>query len=122
MTTHREAFIRTQSYYRITGMALHEITGVSRNHISEFINDKRDMRTDLLDRLVQAMEELEPGALQFYTDEIRGRDHQVIVSNPIALVDAMDNKQLSELMFAIAAKMGDKTSNQTVNKKLVISC
>lgn len=120
--THREAFIKTKRYFGISGSELHRVTGVSRNHISEFINRKRDITSDLLDRLVVGMDELEPGALQFYTDEIRGRDHQVIVSNPIALVDAMDNKQLSELMFAIAAKMGDKTSNQTVNKKLVISC
>ena len=116
MTTHREAFIRTQSYYRITGKALHEITGISRNHISEFINNKRDMRTESLDRLVKAMDELEPGALQFYTDEMTGRKSKVTVANPKALVDAMDNKQLSELMFAIAAKMGNKKNSKQVNK------
>ncbi len=122
MTTHREAFIRTQSYYRITGMALHEITGISRNHISEYINNKRDMRTESLDRLVQAMDELEPGALQFYTDELRGRKSKVTVTNPKALVDAMDNKQISELMFAIAAKMGNKADKQLEEGKLAVSC
>lgn len=116
MTTHREAFIRTQSYYRITGTALHEITGISRNHISEYINNKRDMRTESLDRLVQAMEELEPGALQFYTDELRERKSKVTVTNPKALVDAMDNKQMSELMFAIAARLGNKKNSKQVNK------
>lgn len=118
MTTHREAFIRTQSYYRITGMVLHEITGISRNHISEFINNKRDMRTDLLDRLVQAMDELEPGALQFYTDELRGKKCKVTMDNPKALIDSMDNNQISELMFAIAAKMGNKVENQFENEQL----
>ena len=122
MTTHRKAFIRTQSYYRITGKALHEITGISRNHISEFINNKRDMRTDSLDRLIQAMDELEPGALQFYTDELRGRKTKIAVANPKALVDAMDNQQISELMFAIAAKMGNKTDKQLKKEQLAVSC
>ena len=121
MTTHREAFIRTQSYYRITGKALHEITGISRNHISEFINNKRDMRTDSLDRLVLAMDELEPGAMQFYTDELRGKKSKVTIVNPKALVDKMDNKQMSELMFAIAAKMGNKADKQPENEQLAVS-
>jgi predicted transcriptional regulator len=120
--SHREAFIETKNYFGITGSDLHRVTGVSKSHLSEFINRKRDITTDLLDRLITGMEELEPGALQFYTDELRGRDYKVIASNPKALVDAMDNEQLSELMFAIAAKMGSKTSNQAENKQLVISC
>ena len=121
MTTHREAFIRTQSYYRITGTALHEITGISRNHISEFINSKRDMRTSLLDQLVLAMEELEPGALQFYTDELKGKKFKVIVPDPQALVDAMDDRQISELMFAIAAKMGNKINSQQQKEQLAVN-
>ena len=121
MTTHREAFIRTQSHYSITGTALHKMTGISQNHISEYINNKRDMRTESLDRLVQAMDELEPGAMQFYTDKLRGRKSKVTVTNPKALVDGMDNKQMSELMFAIAAKMGSKSKNQLENEQLAVS-
>lgn len=121
MTTHREAFIRTQSRYSITGTALHKITGISQNHISEYINNKRDMRTESLDRLVQAMDKLEPGALQFYTDELRGKKSEVTIVNPKALVDKMDNEQMSELMFAIAAKMGSKSKNKLKNEQLAVS-
>lgn len=122
MTTHREAFIRTQSYYRITGMALHEVTGISRNHISEFINNKRDMRTESLDRLVQAMEELEPGAFQFYTDELRGKKYKANIVDPAALIDDMDNQQMSEVMYAIARRMGgNKQSRYTEEEELAIT-
>jgi hypothetical protein len=121
MTTHREAFIKTKRYFGISGAGLRRVTGVSENHISEYINCKRDITTDLLDRLIAGMDKIEPGALQFYTDEIRGRDHKIIVSNPKALVDAMDNAQLSELMFAIAAKMGNKSDIQLKNKQLLFN-
>lgn len=117
MTTHREAFIRTQRYFRISGISLHELTGVSRNHISEFINNKRDMRTASLDKLVKAMEKLEPGALQFYTDELRG-ERSRRTFNPMAFVEAMDDEDVSKLMFAIAAKMGNKSDIQLKNKQL----
>jgi predicted transcriptional regulator len=119
--THREAFIETKNYFGITGSDLHRVTGVSRSHISDFINRKRDITTDLLDRLITGMDEIEPGALQFYTNELKGRDHKIIVSNPKALVDAMDNAQLSELMFAIAAKMGNKSDVQLKNKQLLFN-
>lgn len=119
---HREAFIKTKRYFGITGLKLHEVTGVSRNHISEFINYKRDVTTSVFDRLIAGMEELEPGALQFYTDEVRGKKSKVTVANPKALVDAMDNKQMSELMFAIAAKMGNKTDKQFEKEQLAVSC
>lgn len=79
------------------------------------------MRTESLDRLVQAMDELEPGALQFYTDELRGKKSEVTLVNPKALVDKMDNEQMSELMFAIAAKMGSKSKNKLKNEQLAVS-
>ena len=79
------------------------------------------MRTSLLDQLVLAMEELEPGALQFYTDELKGKKFKVIVPDPQALVDAMDDRQISELMFAIAAKMGNKINSQQQKEQLAVN-
>lgn len=129
MTEHREAFIKTKRCFGITGKKLSEATGVSENHISEFINlkkdgsaYKRDVTTSVLDRLVAGMDEIEPGALQFYTDEVRGKKVNVTVANPTALVEAMDNDQISKLMFAIAAKMGNKASNKLENEPLIASC
>ena len=118
---HREAFIKTKRYFGITGLKLHEVTGVSRNHISEFINYKRDVTTTVFDRLIAGMEEIEPGALQFYTDEVRGKKPNVTVANPTALIDAMDNEEISKLMFAIAAKMGNRADTQLEDEQLAVS-
>jgi plasmid maintenance system antidote protein VapI len=48
---HREAFKKTKNYFSITGKQLHQQTGVSENHISEFLRGKRAVSTDVLDRL-----------------------------------------------------------------------
>lgn len=111
---HREAFKKTKNYFRITGKELHKQTGVSENHISEFLRGKRAVSTDILDRLVQAMEELEPESKQFYTDQIREKESKASTLaniDPSILVRNMNNEQLSKLMFAIAAKMGNKSKD-----------
>ena len=111
---HREAFKKTKNYFRITGKELHKQTGVSENHISEFLLGKRAVSTDVLDRLVQAMEELEPESKQFYTDQIREKESKASTLaniDPSILVRNMNNEQLSKLMFAIAAKMGNKSKD-----------
>lgn len=101
---HREAFIKTKRYFGITGSRLHEVTGISTSHISEFLNYRRDVTTSVFDRLISGMEELEPGALQFYTEEIRGKKFRFSNNSLNALIDSMDNEQISELMLTIAAK------------------
>jgi transcriptional regulator with XRE-family HTH domain len=111
---HREAFKKTKSYFGITGKQLHQHTGVSENHISEFLRGKRAVSSDVLDRLVEAMEELEPGSKQFYSDEIKGKKSKVAIGaniDPSILVEDMNNEQLSKLMFAIAAKLGSKSKD-----------
>ncbi|PSB07720.1 hypothetical protein C7B62_19075 [Pleurocapsa sp. CCALA 161] len=111
---HREAFIKTKRYFGITGSRLHEVTGVSKNHISEFINYKRDVTTSVFDKLVLGMEELEPESKQYYTDQIREKESKASTLANIdssILVKNMSNEQLSKLMFAIAAKLGNKSKN-----------
>jgi hypothetical protein len=78
------------------------------------LRGKRAVSTDVLDRLVQAMEELEPESKQFYTDQIRGKESKASTLaniDPSILVRNMNNEQLSKLMFAIAAKLGNKSKD-----------
>ena len=117
---HREAFKKTKSYYGITGSELHKVTGVSQNHISEFINDKSKVSTEILDSLVDGMEELASGAKLFYIQELMGKDIK-LNCDPKILVDSMDDQDISDLMFAIAAKMGSKADSQVENDRLAVS-
>lgn len=127
--SHREAFIRTKRYFGIKGSDLSRHTGIDQNRISEFINQKkdgsgeykRDLSSAVLDRLVEGMDELETGAKLFYIQELMGKGAKISF-NPVTLVDSLDNKQISELMFAIAAKMGNKADKQLEEEKLAVSC
>ncbi len=127
--SHREAFIRTKRYFGIKGSDLSRHTGIDQNRISEFINQKkdgsgeykRDLSSAVLDRLVEGMDELETGAKLFYIQELMGKGAKISF-NPVTLVDSLDNKQISELMFAIAAKMGNKADKQLEEEQLAVSC
>ena len=88
---HREAFKKTKSHYGITGTKLHEEKQeYLKNHISEFINGKSKVSTEVLDSLVNGMEELESGAKLFYVQELLGKKNLTFTAaNPTALIDAM---------------------------------
>ena len=125
--SHREAFIRTKRYFGIKGSDLSRHTGIDQNRISEFINlkkdgsgYKRDLSSSVLDRLVEGMDELSEGAKLFYVQELIGKGTRINFS-PATLVDSFDDKQISELMFAIAARMGSKADNQHEDEQLALS-
>lgn len=99
---HRQAFLKTKTYYGIKGSKLCEISGVSAKHISEYSNCKRDVSSEILDKLIQGMENLEPGAKRYYCQLLYGKRS----FSPEEIVKSMDNEELSELMMAIAAKVG----------------
>lgn len=70
---HRKAFIDTRIYYGIKNKSLHEQSGVSLDRISKFINNKTDVTTDVLNRLVDAMDRLKPGAKKYYCQLLYGK-------------------------------------------------
>ncbi len=109
--SHRQAFIDTKKYYGITNKALYDHTGVSQSHISEYINKKRNMTTDLLDKLVDAMEELEPGARKYYCELLLGKSFV----NIREMVSNMSLKEMSQVM----AEMADALD--TANSHLMVS-
>lgn len=99
---HRQAFIDTKTYYGIKGNALSEASGVSAKHISEYSNRKRDVSSEVLDKLIEGMDNLEPGAKRRYCQLLYGKRSV----SPEEIVEGMDNEELSSLMMAIAAKVG----------------
>ncbi|MGK7897396.1 MAG: helix-turn-helix domain-containing protein [Xenococcus sp. (in: cyanobacteria)] len=99
---HREAFIKTRTYFGVKGNALHEVTGVSADHISKYSTGKRDVSSEVLDKLIEGMEILQPGAKKYYCQLLYGKRS----ISPEEIVEGMDNEELSQLMMAIAAKVG----------------
>ena len=111
---HREAFIKTRTYFGVKGNKLHEITGVSANHISEYSRGKRDVSTAILDKLLEGMENLAPGSKRYYCQLLYGKKS----ISPEEMVEHMDAEELSHLMMAIAAKVG---SGNVAESHLLVS-
>ncbi len=105
---HRQAFVKTRNYFGIKGNKLHQITGVSENHISEFTRGKRDVSSKILDQLIEGMEQLKPGAKRYYCNCLFGKniDSPVQIVSPEEIVSLMDADELSQLMLAVAARLG----------------
>lgn len=88
----REKFIEVQESRRITGKAISEISGVSTNHIAQFRKGNRDVTSETLWQLIQAMEKISPGAKLEFCQRLAGED----------FFSEIGNEQLSKILFAIA--------------------
>lgn len=68
----RKIFREVKESHGITGKAISELTGISQNHISEYINGKRDVTSETLWRMVDAMEHLSKGAAADFGYKLTG--------------------------------------------------
>jgi transcriptional regulator with XRE-family HTH domain len=118
----REIFKEVKKCRRITGKAISQITGISANHISEYINGKRDVTGDTLWRMIEAMEELSPGArCQFGREIIGDRSAQSVEDNRLEInFDELDENQLADCMVALGKAWKNKQiSKNSDNKELL---
>ncbi len=118
-----EIFDLTLKRYGIQGKALANLSGVSENHISEFRRGKlkTGVTTDCLLKLLEAMDELSPGARRFFCDLLAGKKKfQHGFDNELEfLINAADEEELENAMLQIARKMwpkSQKLSNLTNSK------
>ena len=95
---HREAFIQVKKFYGIENKALHLQSGVSLGHISKFINYKQDMTSASLDKLINAMDELIPGAKRYYCGLLLGES----LVNTREAARNMSFKDMANMMSAMA--------------------
>ena len=111
---HRQAFVKTRKYFGIKGNKLHQISGVSENHISEFTRGKRDVSSKVLDQLIEGMEQLKPGAKRYYCNCLFGKniDSPEPILSPEQFVSVLDTEELSKLMFAVAARLGEQAKKK----------
>lgn len=91
----REIFKEVKRSHGVTGKAISQLTGISQNHISEYINGKRDVTSETLWRMVEAMEQLSSGAAADFGQKLSGA-HQGDV--PVRrLVNSYKDLQAGEL-------------------------
>ncbi|MBE9048194.1 helix-turn-helix transcriptional regulator [Pleurocapsales cyanobacterium LEGE 10410] len=70
--SHLEALRKVKEARRITGKDLSRETGITEANISGFFNGKVNTKVSTLDRLVEAMEKISPGARRDYAQELAG--------------------------------------------------
>lgn len=70
--SHLEALKKVRRSRKIKGKELSQETGISEGNISEFFQGKVNMTVPTLDRIVEAMEKISPGARRDYAQELAG--------------------------------------------------
>ena len=100
----REIFKQVKKSHGITGKAISQATGISQNHISEYIRGKRNVTDETLWRMIEAMDEMSPGVKKQFGSLLIGVSSSPS-PNPQELVNNMDTQQLSDVVFAIADKL-----------------
>lgn len=96
------SFDATIKRYRINARELSKLTGVSGNHISEFKNGKRDVSSAVLLRLLDGMNELSPGAKQYFWQLVSEPLPQPLGKSLIQIIQVAEEDELLDAMAEIA--------------------
>lgn len=104
----REFFGEVKRHHGITGKAISELTGVSQNHISEYINGKRDVTTEVLWRMIEAMDEISPGARRDLAKKIASDRREITY-------EELDEDELAEEMIRLGRAWKTIRNRKLVN-------
>jgi transcriptional regulator with XRE-family HTH domain len=119
----REVFRKVKEARKIKNKSLSEETGISPTHISKFLNGDRDVTTEVMWRLLEAMEQISPGAQQdFYTalSGVRNKHTlQEILSNmePVDLLETLQGDVFADLIHAFADTLKDRHSQDAPTRE-----
>jgi transcriptional regulator with XRE-family HTH domain len=108
-----EIFDRTLRIHGITGSKLAEVTGLSTTHISEFRRGKTNPPCNTLQRLLDAIDEISPGAKRDFCMQLAGIPSSFVEPSipPRKLaIDEMNSLELAQLLIAVADKLQDGKS------------
>ena len=115
-----EIFDRTLRIHGITGSRLAEVTGLSTTHISDFRRGKTNPPCNTLQRLLDAIDEISPGAKRDFCLQLAGATVSAFAepSTPSRkmAIEEMSSLELAQLLMAVADKLQeDKSAKQLVS-------
>jgi hypothetical protein len=114
-----EIFRQTQDHFDIKNKDLAEAVGISAKHISYFRWGRGDMSVKLLWRLIQAMDEMAPGARQYFGDLVCDRQPLIVESQPN--FEGMSNKELGKWMFEIGDEMAKRLEDTSRQNAIALA-
>ena len=116
-------FKQTMDYYGVKGTELSNAFGCGRGYISDIRMGKCNPPIDRFWELIETLDKLAPGAKRHFGNLIAENNADFFLEDlvknidPADLIRVMDDRQLSKLMFAVAARLGNKkNSKQKINK------
>ncbi|MEL4897485.1 helix-turn-helix domain-containing protein [Crocosphaera sp. Alani8] len=101
----RQTFKKVKTKRGITGKALSQITGISENHISEFLNGKRDVTTEKLWEMIMGLEKLSPGSKQDFAEFIGDGQSLKVTLDLERTVQELDVKDFLQLWQVASERM-----------------
>lgn len=104
----REFFGEVKRHHGITGKAISELSGISQNHISEYINGKRDVTSETLWRMIEAMDKISPGARKDFALKIAS-------DRPEIPYEELDEDELAEEMIKLGRAWKTIRNRKLVN-------
>lgn len=111
----REIFKKVKVHCGVTGKAISQHTGISENHISEYLRGKRDVTSQTLDRMIEAMDELSPGAKKYFGDSLAGR----ILNQAI---EDLEDERLGELVVRASDELARRLIDKSRRNTLASNC
>ena len=102
-----EIFRKIQDNRTIKGKDLAELTSINQKHLSQFRQGKSSVSLDLLWRLLEAMDELSPGAR---------RDFGLMIAGEPVVYEEMDEVELADQVVALGQAWKKKAQTKEVLK------
>ena len=131
LTMISEIFRVTIERYGISGKQLSKLSGVSENHISEFRRGKTGISTDVMWKLIEAMDDVKPGARAHFCSRLAAsegslRGRQMSAPKQLEslldmqnLVDGLSDDRLALLLMVVAARIKNGVSSHAKGLELI---
>ena len=119
----REIFKEVKRSHGITGKAISQLTGISQNHISEYINGKRDVTSETLWRMIEAMDELSKGAAAEFRQRLPGEGQINAPSNrPAIFYQDLEADELAEEVIKLGKALKGALNENPRLRSLSTQC
>ena len=112
--SHLEALRKVKETRKITGKDLSRKTGTTEANISKFFSGKIDTKISTLDKIVEAMEKISPGARRDYAQELAGiigagEDSKGLLEQQI---DDLPKESKKQLIMAIVESLAAESKSE----------